>query len=112
MPADGVPGESRDVGVQLLKTVNDLTDGTREWRNCFLATARGLGFETSAFLPCVLVLRSTQRGNHGVIGGGCRRHLWAVEMKFGNKPSRSLSNVSPLDTGRWEILQPRSRTSS
>ena len=41
MPPDGVPGEPRDVWVQLLKTVNGLADGTREWRNCFLA-ARGL----------------------------------------------------------------------
>ena len=47
MPPDGVPGESREVWVQLLKTVDGLADGTREWRNCFLATARGLGFETS-----------------------------------------------------------------
>ena len=47
MPPDGVPGASRDVWVQLLKTVNGLADGTRKWRNCFLATARGLGFETS-----------------------------------------------------------------
>ena len=40
-PPDGVPRESRDVWVQLLKTVNGLADGTREWRNCFLATTRG-----------------------------------------------------------------------
>ena len=32
-PPDGVPGESREVWVQLLKTVNGLADGTREWRN-------------------------------------------------------------------------------
>ena len=41
MPPDGV---SRDVRVQLLKTVDGLADGTREWRNCFLATARRTGF--------------------------------------------------------------------
>ena len=35
MPLDGVPGESRDVWVQLLMTVNGLADGTREWRNWF-----------------------------------------------------------------------------
>ena len=39
MPPDGVPGELRDAWVKLLKTVNGLADGTREWRNCFLATA-------------------------------------------------------------------------
>ena len=44
MPPDGVPGEPRGVWVQLLKTVNGLADGTREWRKCFLAAARGLGF--------------------------------------------------------------------
>ena len=52
MPPNGVPGESRDVWVQLLKTVNGLADGTREWRK----------------EPCVLVLRSPQQGNHGIIG--------------------------------------------
>ena len=55
MPPGGVPDESREVWVQLLKTVTGLADGTRDWRNCFLATARGLGFETSVLEPCVLV---------------------------------------------------------
>ena len=68
MPRDGVPGVSRGVWVQLLKTVDGLADGTREWRNCFLAAARGLGFETSVLEPCVLVLRSTQQKYHGIIG--------------------------------------------
>ena len=67
MPPDEVPGESHEDEVQLLKTVNGLADGTRDWRNCFLATARGLGFETSVLEPCVLVLSSQQR-NHGIIG--------------------------------------------
>ena len=52
----------------MLKTVNGLADGTREWRNCFLAAARGLGFETSVLEPCVLVLRSTQQKYHGIVG--------------------------------------------
>ena len=68
MPTDGVPGESREVWVQLLKTVNGLADGTKEWRNCFLATARGLGFETSVLEPCVLVLWGSQQSYHGIIG--------------------------------------------
>ena len=68
MPPDGIPGESREVWVQLLKTVNGLADGTREWRNCFIATARGLGFETFVLEPCVLVLRSTQQKYHGIVG--------------------------------------------
>ena len=59
-------------------------DGTREWRNCFLATARGLGFETSSLEPCVLVLRSPQQGYHDIIG------------------VLSLRNVSLSDTGKWE----------
>ena len=66
--ADGVPGEPRSVWVQLLKTVHGLADGTREWRNCFLAAARGLGFETSVLEPCVLVLRNTQQKYHGIVG--------------------------------------------
>ena len=44
MPPDGVPGESREVWVQLLKKVNGLADATREWRNCSIARARGLDF--------------------------------------------------------------------
>ena len=67
MPPDGVPGEPRGVWVQLLETVG-LADGTREWRNCFLAAARGLGFETSVLEPCILVLRSSQQRYHGIIG--------------------------------------------
>ena len=67
MPPAGVPGESRGVWVQLLKTSNGLADGTREWRNCFLAAARGLGFETFVLEPCVLVLRNTQQKYHGIV---------------------------------------------
>ena len=65
MPPDGVPREPRGVWVQLVKTVNGLADGTREWRNCFLA--RGLGFETSVLEPCLLVLRNTQQKYHGIV---------------------------------------------
>ena len=68
MPPDGVQGESREVWVQLLKIVNGPADGPREWRNCFLATERGLGFETSVLAPCVLVLRGAQQRDHGIIG--------------------------------------------
>ena len=68
MPPDGVPGEFRGVWVRLLQTVNGLADGTREWRNCFLAAARGLGFETSVLEPCALFLRSTQQKYHGIVG--------------------------------------------
>ena len=69
MPPDGVAGESRDVWVQVLKTVNGLADGTREWR-------------TSVLEPCVLVLRSLQQGYHGIIGvavddvAGGRDDIW------------------------------------
>ena len=45
-----------------------LADGTREWVDCFLATARELGFETSVLEPCVLVLRSPHQGYHGIFG--------------------------------------------
>ena len=68
MRPDGGPGESPRVWVQLVKTVNGLADGTKEWRNSFLATARGLGFETSVLEPCVLVLRNTQQKYHGIVG--------------------------------------------
>ena len=48
MPLDGVPGEPRGVWVQLFKTVSGQADGTREWRNCFLAAARGLARHPSS----------------------------------------------------------------
>ena len=54
--------------IQSLKTLNGLADGTREWRNCFLAAATHVVFETSVLEPCVLVLRSPQTGHHGIIG--------------------------------------------
>ena len=75
MPPDGVPGKSRGVWVQLLKTVNGLADGTREWRNCFLAAARGLGFETSVLELCVEVLRMTQKKTWHRWGGR-RQYCW------------------------------------
>ena len=58
MPPDGIAGELGEAWVQLLKTGNGLADGTSEWRNCFLATARGIGSETSVLEPLVLVLRA------------------------------------------------------
>ena len=68
MPPDGVQVNLVKFWVRLLKTVNGLADGTREWRNCFLAAARSLGFETSVLEPCVLVLRVPQQKYHGIIG--------------------------------------------
>ena len=100
MPPDGVPGEPRDVWVQLLKTVDGLADGTREWRNCFLATARGLGFETSVLEPCVLVLRSPQQGYHGIIGVAVD-DIAGGETKSGNRPS--LSFKKRFTFGHWEV---------
>ena len=80
--------ESRGVWVQLLKTVDGLADGTRELSNCFLAAARGLGFETSVLEPCVLVLRSTQQKYHGTVGvavddiAGGRDEVCKLKQRF------------------------------
>ena len=86
--------------MQLLKTVNGLADGTREWRNCFLATARGLGFETSVLEPCVLVLRGSQHKYHGIIGvtvndiAGGRDEVW----------EEAISKLKKRFTfGHWEV---------
>ena len=100
MPPDGIPSESREVWVQLLKTVNGLADGTRERRNCFLATARGVGFETSVLEPGVLVLRGSQHGYHGIIGvadegmAGGGDEVW--EQAISKLKKR-------LTFGRWEV---------
>ena len=100
MPPDGIPGKLREVWVQLLKTVSGLADGTREWRNCFLATARGIGFETSVLEPCVLVLRDSQQRYHGIIGvavddiAGGRDEVW----------EHAISKLKKRFTfGRWEV---------
>ena len=89
-----------EVWVQLLKTVNGLADGTREWRNCFLATARGIGFETSVLEPCVLVLRGSQQRYHGIIGvadegiAGGGDEVW----------EQAISKLKKRFTfGRWEV---------
>ena len=98
--ADGIPGESREVWVQLLGKVNGLADGTREWTNCFLATARGIGFETSVLEPCVLVLRGSQQRYHGIIGvanddiAGGGDEVW----------EQAISKLKKRFTfGRWEV---------
>ena len=83
MPPDGLPGEPRGVWVQLLGTVSGLADGTREWRNCFLAASGGLGFETSVLEPCVLVLRSTQQKYHGIIGVAVDDYCWWRRCSLG-----------------------------
>ena len=93
MPHDGVPGEPR-VSVQLLKTVNGLAEGAREWRNCFLLAAKGLGFETS-------VLEVHNRDTMVSLEWPSTTLLLG-ETKSGNRPSRSLRNVSPSDTGTWK----------
>ena len=113
IPPDGVLDESRDVWVQLLKTVNGLADGTREWRNCFLATARGLGFETSVLEPCVLVLRSPQQGYHGIIGVavadiGGRDEVWEQSIT----QLKKRFTFGHWEVGKGEILQSRGHPSS
>ena len=45
-----------------------LSDDTRKSRNGFLATARGIDFETSVLEPCVLVWRDSQQRYHGILG--------------------------------------------
>ena len=88
--------------MQLLKTVNGLADGTREWRNCFLATARSLGFETSVLESCVLVLKGSQQRYHGIIGvavddiAGGRDKVW--EQAIPKLKKR-------FTLGHWEVGQ-------
>ena len=59
-------GESRGVWVQLLKTVNGLADGTREWKNCVLAAARRPAKNTMASLvwpSTILLVEEMKSGN-------------------------------------------------
>ena len=102
MPPDGIRDESREAWVQVLKKVNGLADGTREWRNCFLVTARGIGFETSVLEPCVLVLRSSQQRYHGVLEWSTAT-LLVEEMKSGSRQFLSKRKVSHFDVGKWEM---------
>ena len=102
IPPDGVPRKSRGVWVQLLKTVNGLADGTREWRNCFLPAARGLGFETSVLEPCVLVLRSTQQKYHGIIGVAVDN----IAGGGGEVWEQAISKLKQRFTfGHWEVVK-------
>ena len=107
-----VSGESRDVWVQLLKTVNGLADGTRECRKCFFATARGLGFVTSILEPCVLVLRSPQQTWYH--WSGRRRHCWwwRRSLGTGNLLPEETFHFWALESGKKEILQSRGRACS
>ena len=104
MPSDGVPGESREFWVQLLKTVDGLADGTKEWRNCFLATARCFGFMASVLEPCVLVLRGSQQRYH--LWSGSRRHCWWWRRSLGtsNFQAEETFHVRALGSGKGEIL--------
>ena len=78
MPPDGVPGEPRGVWVQLLKTVNGLADGTREWTNCSLAAAKGLGDVCSVFEEHTTTNTKASLGWPSTI-------LLVEEMKSGNR---------------------------
>ena len=70
------------------------------WRNCFLAAARGLGFETSVLETWVLVLKSTQQKYHGIVGvavddiAGGRDEVW----------EQAISKLKQRFTfGHWEM---------
>ena len=102
MPPDGIPGESREVWVQLFKKVHGLADDTRKWRNGLLATARGIGFETSVLEPRVLVLRDSQQRYHGILGvansdiAGGGDEVW----------EQAISELKKRFTlGRWEVVK-------
>ena len=96
-------------GCSCLKTVNGLADGTRERRNCFLAAARGLGFETSVLEPCVLVSRNTQQKYHGIVGvavddiAGGRDEVW----RTGNLQVETTFHFRTLGSGKGEIIRSR-----
>ena len=89
-----------------------LADGTREWVDCFLATARELGFETSVLEPCVLVLRSPHQGYHGIFGvavddmAGVGDEVWELAIT----KLRKRFTFGTLGSGRGEILQSRSHS--
>ena len=72
----------------------------REKGGLFLATARGLGFDTSVLELCFLVLRSPQLGYHGLIGvavddiAGGRDEVW----------EQAVSKLKQRFTfGHWEV---------
>ena len=101
MPPDGVPGESRDVWVQLPKTVNGQARWHERMEELFpFCSKRGLGFETSVLEPCVLVLRIPQQRHHGFIGvavgdlAGGRDEVW----------EQAISKLKKRFTfGHWEV---------
>ena len=96
----GVPRESRDAWVQLLKTVNGLTEKYARMEELLSCDSQSLGFETSVLEPCVLVLRSPQQRYHFSLECPSTT-LLVVETKSGNKPSRSFKKR--FTVGHWEV---------
>ena len=108
MPPDGVPGESRGVWVQLLKVVNGLADGTREWRNCFLAAARGLGVRDVCLGTVVFwCLRSTQQKYHGIVGVAVDDIAGGGDEVWEHAISKLIQRFTfgQLGSGKGKILQ-------
>ena len=89
IPPDGVPREPRGVWVQLLKTINGLADGRREWKNCFLAAARGLGVRDIRLGTVCFGLEGTHNKNTMASLGWPSTILLVKEMKSGSKQSSS-----------------------
>ena len=78
--------------VQLLKKFKGLADGTREWRNGFLAAARGIGFETSRLGTVCSGTEGLTAKDGDIARGG--DEVW--EQSFSELKKR-------FTFGRWEV---------
>ena len=111
------------VWIQLLKTVYGLADGTREWRDCFLAEAKKVGFKPSVLEPCLLTIaENTGKYNRclgvtvdDVAGGGGKAWQEAMQklrtrFRFGKWEKRAGKfcgrEVRQMDDGSIEVGQP------
>ena len=107
MPPDQIPGEPRAVWVKLLKTVNLLAHGTREWR---------------IFFPCCCQTSGVRDVRHGTVcfsfeglttkipwyhWGGRRRHCWwrRQSLGTGNLQVEETFHLRTLGSGEGKILQ-------
>ena len=102
MPPDGVQGESREVWVQLLKIVNGPADGPREWRNCFLATERGLGFETSRLGTVCFGAEGRTTKRPWYHWSGRRRHCWWRRQILRTSNLKAEETFHFRALGKWE----------
>ena len=86
MPPERVPGDSREIWVQLLKTVNGLADGTREWTELFPRDSQRYRFlRRPSWKRVFWCGKVSQQGYHGIVLEWPTKALLVEETKSGSR---------------------------